>query len=58
MAYLALCHYPVSRDELADLVWPDALTAAWERDLSAVVSKVRTALRSSSVNVSIPQSLW
>jgi DNA-binding SARP family transcriptional activator len=46
LAYLALCHYPVSRDELADVVWPDALTAAWERDLSAVVSKVRAALES------------
>jgi DNA-binding SARP family transcriptional activator len=46
LAYLALCHYPVSRDELADLVWPDALTASWERDLSAVVSKVRAALDS------------
>jgi SARP family transcriptional regulator, regulator of embCAB operon len=46
LAYLALCHDPVSRDELADLVWPDALTAAWERDLSAVVSKVRAALDS------------
>ena len=29
-----------------DLVWPDALTASWERDLSAVVSKVRAALGS------------
>jgi DNA-binding SARP family transcriptional activator len=46
LAYLALCHHPVPRDELADLVWPDALTAAWERDLSAVVSKVRAALDS------------
>jgi DNA-binding SARP family transcriptional activator len=46
LASLALCHHPVSRDELADLVWPDALTAAWERDLSAVVSKVRAALDS------------
>jgi DNA-binding SARP family transcriptional activator len=46
LAYLALCHYPVGRDELADLVWPDALTASWERDLSAVVSKVRAALDS------------
>jgi SARP family transcriptional regulator, regulator of embCAB operon len=46
LAYLALCHHPVARDELADLVWPDALTAAWERDLSAVVSKVRAALDS------------
>jgi SARP family transcriptional regulator, regulator of embCAB operon len=46
LAYLALCHHPVSRDELADLVWPDGLTASWERDLSAVVSKVRAALDS------------
>jgi DNA-binding SARP family transcriptional activator len=46
LAYLALCHHPVSRDELADLVWPDELTASWERDLSAVVSKVRAALAS------------
>jgi SARP family transcriptional regulator, regulator of embCAB operon len=44
LAYLALCRHPVSRDELADLVWPDALTSSWERDLSAVVSKVRAAL--------------
>ena len=44
LAYLALCHHPVARDELADLVWPSALTASWERDLSAVVSKVRAAL--------------
>jgi SARP family transcriptional regulator, regulator of embCAB operon len=46
LAYLALCHHPVSRAELADLVWPDTLTASWERDLSAVVSKVRAALDS------------
>jgi DNA-binding SARP family transcriptional activator len=46
LAHLALCHHPVSRDELADLVWPDTLTASWERDLSAVVSKVRASLDS------------
>ncbi len=46
LAYLALVHYLVSRDELADLVWPDAVTASWERDLSAVISKVRAALSS------------
>ena len=44
LAYLALCHHPVARDEPADLVWPDALTSAWERD--PVVSKVRAALDS------------
>jgi len=46
LAYLALSHHPVARDELADVVWPDALTTSWERDLSAVVSKVRAALDS------------
>jgi DNA-binding SARP family transcriptional activator len=46
LAHLALCHDPVSRADLADLVWPDALTTSWERDLSAVVSKIRTALDS------------
>src|SRR5262245_55678370 len=46
LAYLALHHHAVARDDLADLVWPDALTASWERDLSAVVSKVRAALDS------------
>jgi DNA-binding SARP family transcriptional activator len=44
LAYLALCHHPVARDDIADLVWPGALAASWERDLSAVVSKVRAAL--------------
>jgi len=44
LAYLALHRHAVARDDLADLVWPDALTASWERDLSAVVSKVRAAL--------------
>jgi DNA-binding SARP family transcriptional activator len=46
LAYLALSRHPVSRADLADLVWPDTLTASWERDLSAVVSKVRAALDS------------
>ena len=44
LAHLTLSRQPVTRDDLADLVWPDALTASWERDLSAVVSKVRSAL--------------
>ncbi|HEY7044330.1 MAG TPA: BTAD domain-containing putative transcriptional regulator [Nocardioidaceae bacterium] len=46
LAYLTLHHHAVARDELADLVWPDALTASWERDLSAIVSKLRAALES------------
>jgi DNA-binding SARP family transcriptional activator len=44
LAYLALSRHPVARDELADHVWPGALSTSWERDLSAVVSKVRAAL--------------
>ena len=35
-------------DDLADLIWPDRLPPAWERDLSAVVSKLRRLLRSAS----------
>jgi DNA-binding SARP family transcriptional activator len=31
----------VTRDELADAVWPDALPATWESALRTVVSKVR-----------------
>lgn len=46
LAHLALSRHPVARDELADVVWPDVPTTSWERDLSAVVSKVRTALES------------
>lgn len=43
-ARLASTHYPVPRDELAELVWPDRLPKSWERDLSAVVSKIRALL--------------
>jgi class 3 adenylate cyclase len=43
-ARLASSPYPVSRDELAELVWPDKLPKSWERDLSAVVSKIRGLL--------------
>jgi DNA-binding SARP family transcriptional activator len=57
LAYLALGHHPVSRDELADLVWPDALTASWERDLSAVVSKVRAALSSIDLGSTLHSAL-
>ncbi len=46
LAYLALSHHAIARDDLAELVWPGDLTASWERDLSAVVSKVRAALDS------------
>ena len=44
LARLALAAGPVTRDELADLVWPERLPRAWERDLSAVVSRLRRVL--------------
>jgi DNA-binding SARP family transcriptional activator len=44
LAYLALTHEPVPRDQLADAIWPDVLPKSWERDVSSVVSKVRAAL--------------
>ncbi|HEX2645629.1 MAG TPA: BTAD domain-containing putative transcriptional regulator [Candidatus Dormibacteraeota bacterium] len=36
--------HPVSRDELAEAVWPDSLPAAHEVALSAIVSKLRGLL--------------
>jgi DNA-binding SARP family transcriptional activator len=35
---------PVSRDELADQLWPTALPAAWENSLKSLISKIRAAL--------------
>jgi len=37
-------HRAVSRDELAELLWPDCPPAAWEGALSALVSKLRSVL--------------
>jgi DNA-binding SARP family transcriptional activator len=54
LAYLALCHHPVARDELADVVWTGTLAASWERDLSAVVSKVRAALDGIGLGSTLP----
>lgn len=44
LAKLALSHFPVPRDELAGVVWPDRVPKSWERDLSAIVSKIRSLL--------------
>jgi DNA-binding SARP family transcriptional activator len=44
LAYLALNHHPVPRDELAELVWGEELPRSWERDLSAIVSKLKALL--------------
>lgn len=43
-AYLATHHHPVTRDERADIIWRDNLPDAWDRHLSALVSKVRALL--------------
>jgi SARP family transcriptional regulator, regulator of embCAB operon len=37
-------HRPLSRDELADQLWPAALPAAWENSLKSLISKIRAAL--------------
>jgi predicted ATPase/DNA-binding SARP family transcriptional activator len=44
LARLALADGQVDRDHLADLLWPDVLPSAWERDLTVVVSKLRGLL--------------
>jgi DNA-binding SARP family transcriptional activator len=35
---------PLSRDELADQLWPTALPTAWENSLKSLISKIRAAL--------------
>lgn len=35
---------PLSRDELADQLWPAAPPAAWENSLKSLISKIRAAL--------------
>ncbi len=40
---------PVTRDELAEVVWLDTLPPAWEVALSALVSKLRNLLRSTGL---------
>jgi two-component SAPR family response regulator len=36
---------PVTRDELAEVVWPGTLPATWEVSLSALISKLRHLLQ-------------
>src|SRR5688500_16591846 len=50
LAKLALSQFPVPRDELAEVVWPDRVPKSWERDLSAVVSKIRALLNGVGVD--------
>ncbi|CAN5798900.1 hypothetical protein BH20ACT6_BH20ACT6_14050 [soil metagenome] len=43
-AYLAVAPRRVDRDQLAEVLWPDGVPAAWDPALSAVVSKLRRLL--------------
>src|ERR1051325_8620743 len=36
---------PVTREELANVLWPDELPAAWETALNALVSKLRNLFK-------------
>ena len=45
LAYLTLERRPVPREELAAVLWPGEIPESWDAALSAVVSKLRTALR-------------
>lgn len=40
---------PISREELAEELWPGELPVAWETALRAIVSKVRAALVASRI---------
>jgi DNA-binding SARP family transcriptional activator len=45
LAMLAVEHrHPISRDQIADELWPNRLPASWETALRAVVSKIRATL--------------
>src|SRR5829696_10577304 len=49
-AYLVGEHLRVvSRDELAEELWLDAVTPSWERSLSALISKLRALLASTGI---------
>src|SRR4051794_28457242 len=43
-AALVLEAGPVDRNELAEILWPNRLPSSWTRDLSAVISKLRSLL--------------
>lgn len=46
LAYLALERQrPVPRDELAEVIWGGAIPPAWDAALSAIISKLRGALK-------------
>lgn len=53
-AYLALERArPVTHAELAEVLWPEALPAAWESALSAIVSKLRSVIAKAGLESAI-----
>ncbi|MGZ4306941.1 MAG: AfsR/SARP family transcriptional regulator [Solirubrobacteraceae bacterium] len=50
LAMLAVEHkHPLSRDQIADELWPERLPASWETALRAVISKVRSTLNAAGL---------
>lgn len=50
LAMLVAEHRPVSRDELAEELWPGDPPPAWEKAIMAIVSKLRAALRKAGID--------
>lgn len=58
LAMLALEHRrPVSRDELADELWPDGLPSSHEVSVKVLISKIRTLLREVAPDVRLEGSV-
>ncbi len=53
LASLGLAEHPVVRDVLGERVWGSDPAPAWERDLSALVSRLRAALALTGVEATI-----
>jgi DNA-binding SARP family transcriptional activator len=58
---------PVARSAIADAIWPSNLPEAWESGLSAVLSKLRSALKPIGIDIAseggnhhivLPQDAW
>jgi hypothetical protein len=51
LAMLAVEHrHPISRDQIADELWPDQLPVSWQTALRAIISKVRSSLANAGIN--------
>jgi len=59
LAMLAVEHrHPVSRDQIADELWPERLPRSWETALRAVISKVRTACGRAGLDPSLIENAF